>query len=131
MAGKCSRCGRPNPGRRVGRYCRACQAAYLRDWRKKHPLEGKAYERDIVRSYAHVYKTRGKLVPQPCAVCGETKVEMHHPDYSQPLLVVWLCRKHHVAWHNFERRENVSQEMLEIWIADQRVAVTADGNPPL
>jgi hypothetical protein len=37
------------------------------------------------------------LVPQPCEVCGATKVEKHHPDYSKPLEVRWLCREHHLA----------------------------------
>jgi len=41
----------------------------------------------------------GKLVREPCEVCGNTKSEGHHEDYSKPLDVVWLCRKHHVAAH--------------------------------
>ncbi len=27
---------------------------------------------------------------------------MHHPDYDQPLLVIWLCRKHHKRHHQDE-----------------------------
>ncbi len=30
-----------------------------------------------------------------CSDCGETKVEAHHEDYSKPLDVEWLCKKHH------------------------------------
>lgn len=41
----------------------------------------------------------GKLVKQPCGVCGEAEVEAHHPDYDKPLEVVWLCKKHHHAEH--------------------------------
>lgn len=44
----------------------------------------------------------GKLVKQPCEICGETKVEAHHDDYSQPLAVRWLCRPHHREHHNKE-----------------------------
>ena len=49
-----------------------------------------------------IYKTAlrmGKLVKTPCMVCGEVEVEGHHPDYSRPLDVVWLCRKHHMEIH--------------------------------
>ena len=40
----------------------------------------------------------GKLTKQSCW-CGATKVEAHHPDYNQPLFVVWLCNKHHKHIH--------------------------------
>jgi hypothetical protein len=42
---------------------------------------------------------RGKIQKLTCAVCGSRQSEAHHTDYSQPLLVVWLCRKHHMAEH--------------------------------
>ena len=44
---------------------------------------------------------RGKLLKEPCFVCGATDVEAHHPDYSEPLSVVWLCVDHHkeIHWH--------------------------------
>jgi hypothetical protein len=45
----------------------------------------------------------GRLIPQPCWVCGE-KAEAHHPDYSRPLDVVWLCRIHHRQAHAITRR---------------------------
>lgn len=41
----------------------------------------------------------GRLVKQPCQVCGGLKVEGHHEDYSKPLEVVWLCRRHHMERH--------------------------------
>lgn len=41
----------------------------------------------------------GKLTPLPCLVCGE-KAHAHHPDYSRPLDVVWLCPKHHKEAHS-------------------------------
>lgn len=40
----------------------------------------------------------GKLKPQPCWVCG-AKAQAHHPDYSDPLGVVWLCEQHHREAH--------------------------------
>lgn len=41
----------------------------------------------------------GRLTKQPCHICGDEKVEAHHPDYSRPIDVVWLCRDHHEEVH--------------------------------
>lgn len=41
---------------------------------------------------------RGLVKKQPCWVCGE-KAVAHHPDYSRPLDVVWLCYAHHKQTH--------------------------------
>lgn len=40
----------------------------------------------------------GRLKKLPCWVCGE-KALAHHPDYSRPLDVVWLCQPHHKQTH--------------------------------
>jgi len=37
---------------------------------------------------------------QPCEICGELKVEAHHPDYSKPKYIRWLCVKHHKLEHS-------------------------------
>lgn len=41
---------------------------------------------------------KGEVKKQPCWVCGE-KAVAHHPDYSRPLDVVWLCHPHHGQAH--------------------------------
>lgn len=51
---------------------------------------------------------RGRLVPQPCEVCGRmekhsdgrSSVHAHHDDYNKPLEVRWLCDQDHRAWHS-------------------------------
>lgn len=91
---KCSKCGGPRD-RAPERYCRSCHNAYEREHRKPQTEEQR--ERGVCRSYANVYKSRGRLVPEPCEACGSTaNVEMHHDDYTRPLDVRWLCRPHHV-----------------------------------
>jgi len=52
------------------------------------------------------YLTRG-----PCAVCGSDLVDAHHPDYTSPLRVVWLCHKHHVLHHTQQRALAKRQRM--------------------
>ncbi len=70
-------------------------AASAKRWANKHPERRKA---------SHIVSNAvrdGKLIPWPvCAVpecCG--KPQGHHPDYSRPLDVVWLCVKHHKEAH--------------------------------
>ena len=41
----------------------------------------------------------GKLTKTPCVVCGVSNVYGHHPDYSKPLDVIWLCASHHQKAH--------------------------------
>lgn len=95
----------------------------MREWRKTHPLNEAHKRRDSARSTAAVYKRRGKLIPQPCQICGSADVEMHHPDHELPLQVAWLCRACHLDWHAFWRR--VSAEAWQWWTS--RVA----GEPPV
>ena len=96
----CPRCGTGRP-RQGQSYCRRCHAAYQRASRRPHgALSEDQRRRAVARSYANVYQSRGKLTPQPCLVCGtDDEVEKHHEDYSRPLQVMWLCRKHHLMLH--------------------------------
>lgn len=43
----------------------------------------------------------GRLTrPTRCEICGHSgRIELHHPDYSQPLRIVATCRPCHVAIH--------------------------------
>ena len=44
----------------------------------------------------------GRLIRKPCESCGDANVEAHHDDYTRPLDVRWLCRRHHLAVHGKE-----------------------------
>lgn len=61
---------------------------------ERHP------ERKRARSLTRSALKSGRLVKQPCEVCGAVKVEAHHDDYTQPLVVRWLCVDHHNAAHH-------------------------------
>jgi len=70
------------------------RAQYL--YRERHKDKLKAH--GIV---AYAIK-KGTLLKQPCWVCGEL-AEAHHPDYSRPLDVVWLCSMHHKEVHRITK----------------------------
>ena len=43
----------------------------------------------------------GKLIEEPCEVCGEVDhVHAHHDDYAKPMDIRWLCSVHHKQWHS-------------------------------
>ena len=52
----------------------------------------------------------GRLLKQPCHICGAEDAEAHHPDYDRALDVVWLCSGHHAQVHK-EHRE--TQRVLQ------------------
>ena len=41
----------------------------------------------------------GKIKKLHCCICHSIKAQAHHTDYNKPLEVMWLCEKHHIAWH--------------------------------
>lgn len=80
--------------------CHSCQLEYQRKNRLKYkdmPEDRK--KKAYVRSFVGQHLRRGKIKKQPCEVCNSEKSEMHHDDYNNPLLVRWLCRKHHLEYH--------------------------------
>ena len=60
----------------------------------------KVKARDALRSKVN---GSGKIIRQPCEVCGGCPAEGHHSDYNKPLDVNWLCTKHHIELHRKER----------------------------
>lgn len=65
------------------------------EWRRNHP-DRRAAQVALGRAVRD-----GRIIPWPvCAVpeCSK-KPEAHHPDYGQPLQVVWLCSAHHKQTH--------------------------------
>ena len=104
--GKCKDCAkadvsmhyRANIGHYVAyereRFKKPERRAAMREYRKARPLE-KRKATNLTSAAIH----DGRLIKQPCVVCGERAVEAHHDDYSKPLEVRWLCRRHHLEHH--------------------------------
>jgi hypothetical protein len=61
----------------------------VKKWRIKNPEKVKAQRIVFVEIRA------GRLKSQPCDVCGLFPTESHHENYSEPLNIRWLCKKHH------------------------------------
>lgn len=77
---------------------RVAQAKSDKKSNKKYP------QKRYARSILNIAVSEGKIVRQPCSVCGSTfKVEGHHEDYRKPLEVIWMCRKHHNEVHNSKK----------------------------
>jgi hypothetical protein len=86
----------------------AGQVAYHRSWRRGKGREKFAAavkrwrDRNREKKRAHdavAYALRtGKLVKGPCEQLGSDcggRVEAHHDDYTKPLSIRWLCKRHH------------------------------------
>lgn len=75
-------------------------AGHLEEHRARSRSTWKPRDRVRANASAAVYRAvkRGDLTALPCEICG-SKAEAHHEDYSRPLDVQWLCRKHHAISH--------------------------------
>lgn len=98
---------RPN-GRQV--YCKTCWPEYMRYWRRTgrggfvETEKAKAiratpggrwkYEARLLTKLAVKF---GYFTRQPCEVCGDPDVQVHHTQYDKPLDGLhWYCKKHHL-----------------------------------
>ena len=72
---------------------RALRAAASRRYTQRHKDKIKT------RSLSKRLRDKGALPKQPCVFCAARRVAIHHPDYNDPLNVLWLCCSHHAAWH--------------------------------
>jgi hypothetical protein len=95
--------------------CRECNKARVRAIRDKTPGYNTKHSRNFKERHpekraAHLAVARalraGTLTKQPCLICGNIKAESHHDDYTKPLDVIWLCRQHHAAHHEAQRKQS-------------------------
>lgn len=62
-------------------------------YRKENPIPYLAYQK-----VSKAIK-KGKIIKLSCKICGSINSQGHHPDYSKPLNVIWLCKIHHAELH--------------------------------
>ena len=126
---RCQNCGKPrvvaigdfNLGR--GKFCShkcsiAANMKYSKgeshhNWRGGSAVAAKRYSKknalkQYCRQVTHGAIGLGWIERKPCEACGNPASQIHHADYSQPLLVYFLCRKHHLESHggNFHNPPN-------------------------
>jgi hypothetical protein len=71
-----------------------------RSWRDRNP------EKENAHRLANEALRKGVIIKPPrCTDCMARRVEMHHPDYREPLRVVWLCGRCHSRRHREEGRD--------------------------
>ena len=79
---------------------KALRTRIVQAWREAH--------RDRVLAHRRAGKA-GLVAPEHCEGCGlKKRLEKHHPDYSKPLLVVWLCKPCHAIADKIRRRLEAS-----------------------
>lgn len=67
-------------------------------WAKKHKKK-----RQLLNNIQEKAR-RANPLRQTCSV-NECKIlaERHHPDYSKPTVIIWLCKLHHELVHHNRR----------------------------
>lgn len=107
---KCNTCGSKNvyPGKT---FCRNCSTLRKKKWLEKDGNMKRVYEtvKKQNAKFPEKFKARqilnealkkGKIIkPKKCLYCEETYIHGHHPDYTKPLEVIWLCPFHHKKEH--------------------------------
>ena len=103
---------------------------YIKEWRKRNPEKIKGYKKKYYdahreeqalyykkwyqengRKRVKVYWLKKWIINKPlfCSFCKQNnKVDGHHPEYNEPLKVVWLCKSCHKKLHN-------KIKSLDIW----------------
>jgi transcription elongation factor Elf1 len=93
--------------------CKICRNLYQKKFSKTEAGKKIQYLADQARKekFSHKRSARsktftaiknGSITVLPCLICGK-KAEAHHPDYSRPLDVMWLCKPHHRETHSLTK----------------------------
>ena len=99
-----SEAGRRYEKKRSRRPARRVYAhSVLSAWRKANPDKVKAQvarnakQKRARTAVSNAIRDRRLVRPDRCSVegCRASRIEAHHEDYDQQLVVVWLCKRHH------------------------------------
>jgi hypothetical protein len=111
---KCRFCGKENIALiKDGRYflCRECNRIKQKKYYQKYShkiIEANRIRRQDNQSILQHLNARnkvnyaiktGKLVKPMFCKCGNPRVQAHHDNYNQPLIVKWMCSGCHADYH--------------------------------
>lgn len=107
LAARCKSCQREYDNARLRNPKRMNARREYQKTEKGKLAHGKAakkwVEKNAIKRACHIMVgnavRRGELVRLDCEVCGRADSRGHHDDYSNPLVVRWLCDDHHNEWH--------------------------------
>lgn len=85
-------------------WCKQCKLLHTPSKNKNHAQHQAAWKeknKEKLQAHSKLWNAlkSGEVKKTECVICGDAKSEGHHPDYSMPLDVVWLCRTHHKQAH--------------------------------
>ena len=94
-------------------FCKDCRNVYKKQYRStgNGKITGKSYqnkrslfspEKDKAKAIISKMLSKGIITkPSRCEICGsESSIQGHHPDYSKPYEVYWLCKDCHAFVHS-------------------------------
>jgi len=79
----------------------------IREYKRNHKARFKKRHPEIVSAWSAIYRAvrDGKIKSKPCVQCGGiNNIHAHHPDYSKPLDIIWLCYYCHRKLHADARK---------------------------
>ena len=92
-----------NPNRVDGRekYAQSESGKRAQGEAKKRWIESNLIKRVAHIIFRNATRSRPELIKHECESCGISQVRLngHHDDYSEPLVVRFLCGKCHSQWH--------------------------------
>ena len=88
--------------------------SYTKEYRSANKDKYKAH-----KSINYAVKS-GVIKKLPCFACGIEKSEAHHPDYSAPLDVVWLCTACHKQTHAMAKRILAKEKSSEVLLRSEK-----------
>lgn len=88
---------------------KASFSAYKKNNRELYRIANQKYRlkyKEKIKAHSIINRAirAGTVKRKPCVKCGVLKnVQAHHPDYSKPLKVIWLCPIHHSEEHAIKK----------------------------
>lgn len=96
------------------------KAKEFSEYRRKYPEKVKA------QRLLNIAVNQGKITRSPCVECGAThRIHGHHPDYSKPYDVIWVCTLHHKKYKHqplcatIPMSEEIKRELEILWTPKQ------------